>query len=120
MTHHYLYALAWRMTSIIGCAQKLRVEKHMSDAKNDDVYVAKFLELLCRWVGKDDPVTRREACLAICRSEERYCRILQELASRFLIDIVSIPDMRTKKEILYPVLHYGTLKLVNASSVKVV
>ncbi|EPK3183951.1 hypothetical protein L8P14_05325 [Enterobacter kobei] len=74
------------------------------------------LKLLCDGFGKDDPISRREACLTLCESPERYDRVIERLAAQFLLDIVYVPNRTTGKEMLFPVLHYGTVKLVRASS----
>ncbi|MCY0771249.1 hypothetical protein OWK27_00780 [Enterobacter cloacae complex sp. 2022EL-00788] len=82
----------------------------------DMTLCAAVLQLLCDGFGKDDPVSRREACLALCESLESYDRVMERLAAQFLLDIVYIPNRSTGREMLFPVLHYGTLKLVRAKS----
>lgn len=82
----------------------------------DMTLCAAVLKLLCEGFGKDDPVSRRDACLAICDSLESYDRVIERLAAQFLLDIVYVPNRTTSKELLFPVLHYGTVKLVRASS----
>ncbi|KML23291.1 hypothetical protein VL10_12815 [Leclercia adecarboxylata] len=77
---------------------------------------AAVLQLLCDEFGKDDPVSRRAACLTLCESQESYNRVLERLAAQYLLDIVYVPNRSTGKEMLFPVLHYGTVKLVRASS----
>ncbi|HGH3375919.1 TPA: hypothetical protein ACJILP_000600 [Enterobacter ludwigii] len=82
----------------------------------DMTMCAAVLQLLCDGFGKDYPVSRREACLTLCESPESYDRVLERLASQFLLDIVYVPNRTTGKDTLFPVLHYGTVKLVRASS----
>lgn len=82
----------------------------------DMTMCAAVLQLLCDGFGKDDPVSRRAACLTLCESQESYNRILARLAAQFLLDIVYVRNRFTGKEMLFPVLDYGTVKLVRASS----
>lgn len=82
----------------------------------DMTMCAAVLQLLCDGFGKDDPVSRRDACLTLCGSLESYDRAIERLAAQFLLDIVYVPNPTTGKKMLFPVLHYGTVKLVRASS----
>ncbi|HDR2401444.1 TPA: hypothetical protein QCH81_002189 [Enterobacter bugandensis] len=82
----------------------------------DMTMCAAVLQLLCDGFGKDDPISRREACLTLCESPESYERVIERLAAQFLLDIVYVPDRSNGKEMLFPVLHYGTVKLVRATS----
>ena len=82
----------------------------------DMTLCAAVLKLLCDGFGKDDPISRREACLTLCESPENYDRVLERLAAQFLLDIVYVPSRSNGKEMLFPVLHYGTVKLVRAAS----
>jgi hypothetical protein len=72
------------------------------------------LTTLCEGLGKDDPISRRAACLALCETEGRYNQVIERLASQFLLDVVYVPNTTTGREVLYPVLHYGTLRLVSS------
>jgi hypothetical protein len=82
----------------------------------DLLLCAGVLQVLCNGFGKDDPISRRAACLELCDSEERYNAVIKRLASQSLLDIVYVPNRTTNHETLYPVLHYGTLRLVQLSS----
>lgn len=86
----------------------------------DMTLCAAVLKLLCDGFGKDDPISRREACLTLCESPESYNRVIERLAAQFLLDIVYVPNRSNGKEMLFPVLHYGTVKLVRATSAEVV
>lgn len=79
------------------------------------------LTALCGGFGKDDPVSRRATCLGLCdNDEETYNKVIERLASQFLLDVVYVPNQSTGREILFPALHYGTLKLVRASGAEAV
>lgn len=84
--------------------------------EDDLTLCAAILQILCNGFGKDDPISRRSTCLALCGTEESYNHVIERLASQSLLDIVYVPNRATGYEILFPVLHYGTLKLVRSSS----
>lgn len=81
---------------------------------------AAVLTTLCEGLGKDNPVSRRAACMVLCETDEIYNQVIERLASQFLLDIVYVPNSATGRDILYPVLHYGTLRLVRASGAEYV
>lgn len=77
---------------------------------------AAVLKTLCEGFGEDNPVSRRAACLRLCETEVKYNQVIEKLASKGLLDVVHVPNAVSGQQTLYPILHYGTLRLIKAST----